>query len=376
MWFNTFLFLYKGVYMKKNILLGCCFLFSYLFSFGQHSLKAGFDGKEYRDILRIAFGVSDTSAQRMKIENQRTYKMVYRSKVGGLDNRWDLWTDEERKVAVINIRGTINTKESWLANFYAAMIPAIGSIQVNDSTTFNFKMAKDSNAAVHVGWMIGLSYLSPDIISHIKEYYAKGFKDFIISGHSQGGVLSLLMRSYVEYNGDLPKDIQFKTYASAAPKPGNLYYAYDLDYLSGLDWTFRVVNILDWVPETPFSIQTLEDYNKPNGLAALKPAIKKQKTVVRWYLNGAYKKLDKSPKKAVKYQQKYLGHGLYKIVKQTLPQLKEPSYARSNNYMTAGTPVILRPDEKYKELFPFDGKNTFINHMMKPYLYLAQLCYP
>ncbi|MDH7463391.1 lipase family protein [Chitinophagaceae bacterium 26-R-25] len=362
--------------MKKNFLIGCCFLLSCFISYSQHSLKAGFDGKEYRDILRIAFGITDTSAQKMKIENQRTYKMVYRSESGALDNRWDLWADENRKIAVINIRGTINTKESWLANFYAAMVPATGSIQVNDSTTFNYKMAKDSNAAVHVGWMIGLSYLGPDIIAHIKEYYAKGFKDFIISGHSQGGVLSLLMRSYVEYNGDLPKDIQFKTYASAAPKPGNLYYAYDLEYLSGLDWTFRVVNILDWVPETPFSIQTLDDFNQPNGLAAFKPAIKKQKLVARWYLNSAYKKLDKSPKKAVMYQQKYLGHRLYTIVKKTLPQLKEPAYSKGNNYMVAGTPVILRPDEKYKELFPFDGKNTFINHMMKPYLYLAQLCYP
>jgi hypothetical protein len=339
-------------------------------------LKSGFDGKEYRDILRIAFGVSDTTAQRMKIENQHTYKMVYRSKVGGLDNRWDLWTDESRKVAVINIRGTINTKESWLANFYAAMVPAIGSIQVNDSTIFNYKMAKDSNATVHVGWMIGLSYLGPDIVSHIKEYYAKGFKDFIISGHSQGGVLSLLARSYVAYNGELAKDIQFKTYASAAPKPGNLYYAYDLEYISGLDWTFRVVNTSDWVPETPFSIQTLDDYNQPNGLVALKPAIKKQKLVHRWYLNKAYRRLDESPKTAVKYQQQYLGHRLFKIVKQILPQLKEPLYANNNNYTVAGTPVILRPDEKYKELFPFDGKNTFINHMMKPYLYLAQLCYP
>src|SRR5690348_6592513 len=107
--------------MKKNILIGCCFLLSCFISFSQHSLKPGFDGKEYRNILRIAFGVTDTSAEKMNIENQRTYRMVYRSKVGALDNRWDLWTDEERKVAVINIRGTINTKESWLANFYAAM---------------------------------------------------------------------------------------------------------------------------------------------------------------------------------------------------------------------------------------------------------------
>lgn len=362
--------------MKKGILFGCILFFFSHILFAQHSLNPGFDGKEYRNILRIAFEISDTVAGVMGIGKESDFKMVYRSKEVGLLNRWDLWTNKEKKIAVISIRGTINNKESWLENFYSAMIPAIGSLQINDSTIFNYKVARDSSAAVHAGWMIGVAFLAPDIVQHIKEYYLKGYRDFIISGHSQGGALSFLMRSYLEYNEDLPKDIQYKTYCSAAPKTGNLPYAYDFDFITRNGWGFRVVNALDWVPETPFSIQTLRDYNKVNGLVALKPAIKKQKFIVRWYVNGAYNKIDRSTRKAVKKMQNYLGSPLYKMIRKSLPQFKEPAYERENNYMTAGDPVILQPDEKYHQLFPYDGKNFFINHMMKPYFYLSQICYP
>ncbi len=367
--------------MRKYIVFVLVFLSTVGYSFSQHSLKPGFDGNEYRNLLRLAFGLSDTSAERFGFTKPNEYTMVYRSKEVGLYNRWDLWINNDSKIAVINIRGTISRTESWLENFYAAMVPAIGSLQINDSTLFSYKMAKDSNATVHIGWMLGVAHLAPDIVQHIYEYYKKGFKDFIICGHSQGGVLSLLMRSYLEYNGNLPKDILYKTYASAAPKPGNLYYAYDFDFITRNGWAYRIVNSLDWVPETPFSIQTLNDYNEINGLTALKPAIKKQKFLVRWYLNGAYNKMDKSTTKAVKKMQKNLGYTLYKMVRKTLPQYKEPAYAMSNNYMPAGVPIILKPDEKYSTLFK-EKKNSsnprevFVHHMLRPYLYLSKLWYP
>jgi hypothetical protein len=42
----------------------------------------------------------------------------------GLDNRWDLNKGTQNNIALINIRGTPTDPESWLENFYAAMVPA------------------------------------------------------------------------------------------------------------------------------------------------------------------------------------------------------------------------------------------------------------
>ncbi len=41
------------------------------------------------------------------------------------------------QTAVICLRGTISKTESWIENFYAAMVPATGSLQLNDHDQFN-----------------------------------------------------------------------------------------------------------------------------------------------------------------------------------------------------------------------------------------------
>ncbi|HPN72156.1 MAG TPA: hypothetical protein PLZ32_21680, partial [Saprospiraceae bacterium] len=73
----------------------------------------------------------------------------------------------------------------------------------------------------------------------IDSLYKTGTKEFLIMGHSQGGAIAYLMTSYL-YNlqqlGQLPIDIKFKTYCSAAPKPGNLYYAYEYEAMTQGGW--------------------------------------------------------------------------------------------------------------------------------------------
>ena len=71
-----------------------------------------------------------------------------------------------------------------------------------------------------------------------------------------------------------------------------------------------------------------------------------------------------------------MGGFMYKRVKNTLPGFEEPLYPYSMNYMTAGAPVILVGDATYQQQFKFDGKDIFIHHMLKPYLYLLNQQFP
>ena len=198
-------------------------------------------------------------------------------------------------------------------------------------------------------------------------------------GHSQGGALAFLVTSYLHYladSGGLPAGISFKTYCSAAPKPGNMYYAHDFDFITRNGHAFTIVNTADWVPETPFTVQTISDFNSGNPFSDISSLLGSQKAVVRWYLKSMYNKMNKSTKKAQKRLDKYLGHKVYSQVKKELPQFREPAYANTANYMRAGVPIVLQPDEEYKLTFPDDPKKTFMHHAFKPYEMMIKKYYP
>ncbi|MBS1653803.1 MAG: lipase family protein [Bacteroidetes bacterium] len=352
-------------------------LLSFLVS-AQTKLQPGFDGKEYTELLSLAFNGNSIADSAERFNTKDTYHLEYISKEVGLMNRWSLFLRDDN-VAVINLRGTVNHTASWLENFYAAMIPASGSLQVNDSTVFNYQFAADQKAMVHTGWALGIAYLAPDIEQKINYYFEKNkVTDFLIFGHSQGGALAFLLRSYLQYEkqkGKIPATVNFKTYCSAAPKPGNLYYAYDFDFITRNGWAFTVVNAADWVPETPFSLQTLNDFNPTNPFTNAKSMIKKQKFFVRLALNHVYNKLNRSTGKSQKVFEKYLGKNIYKQVKKTLPQFRQPEYAHGNNYMRAGVPIVLQPDEEYRKIFPDSTTEVFIHHLFAPYYYLIKKYY-
>lgn len=334
-------------------------------------LKPGFDAAEYLELLSVSSQQGDSVLKRDSTPPPTAYKRVYRSPVVGLDNRWDLWLRTDEKVAVISIRGTTSSPVSWLDNFYSAMIPAIGTLQLNNSTTFSYQLASDAKATVHTGWSLALAHLAPTIEEQIRNYHARGVTAFLIMGHSQGGAIAFLLRSYLFYkmqNKTLPAGLQFKTYCSAAPKPGNLYYAYDYEFLNREGWSYTVVNALDWVPETPFSIQQVTDVNTLNPFVGIKDVLKKQNFVVRTYMNHVYNKLQRSTRNAAKTYTKYLGNRMYKIVRKTLPQFREPRYAAGMNYMRAGVSVILQPSEAYLQKFRAGNPNgVFYHHFFEAY---------
>lgn len=345
---------------------------------GAHArpLRPGFEKAEYVELLRLHARTADTTFFG-KIPRPTRFRMAYRSPVVGLDNRWDLWTSPD-SVAVLSIRGTTQNSASWLANFYAAMLPATGSLVLSPTRTFPYALAANPKAAVHAGWLLSMAYLADDIVAKLDSCHRRGIRDVLIMGHSQGGGISFLLTSYLrslQQQQQLPRDIRFKTYCSAGPKPGNLYYAYDYEFQTqgpNGGWGFNVVNSADWVPEVPFSIQTVNDFNQTNPFTGAKATIGKQKLPQRLVLGHVYNRLDRPTRKAQKIFQNYLGTLVSKQVRKQLPEYQPSPYYPSSNYMRTGRPIILLADAAYYQQFPDEEGKVFRHHLFEPYYLLAQ----
>lgn len=358
--------------MKNIFLIAALLFFSGELCFAQE-LRPGFDKGEYTEILKITAHQLDTPWRRGSIPLPDHYRLAYRSKTVGMDNRWDLWLRDDRRVGIISVRGTTGKSVSWLENFYSAMIPASGSLQLSDSLAFAYHLSADPKAAVHVGWTIGLGFLSGSIIEQVKAQYAAGIHEFIIAGHSQGGAIAYLLTSYLydlRSKGILPQDIVFKTYCSAAPKPGNLYYAYSYEQLTAGGNAWNVVNPADWVPQTPFSVQTINEQPAVSPFRGAKKkirALKFPKDVVVGYMYG---RLNGGTKKAQRRFRKYLGNLAGRQVAKALPGYRQPKLYPGAGYVRTGNTITLSPDSNYYRRFPDTSANVFIHHLVPPYLYL------
>lgn len=349
-------------------------------SVGQ-KLKPGFDNTEYIEMVKIAQKAHidlNKWATITTVPDPQKFKFVYRSPVMGLENIWDLWVSRD-SIAVISIRGSVPTATSFLANLYAAMVSAKGELQLGQSFHFSYNLSNNPKAAVHVGWLVSMAYLSGDILHKVDSLYrTAGIKDFIITGHSQGGGISFLLTSYVESLKEdkrIPADIRFKTYCSAGPKPGNLFYAYDYENLTRNGWAFNIINTADWVPQVPFSIQTINDFANTNPFTNAKKTIKKQKFPENLLLRHVYNQLSKPAKKAQKRYQRYLGKIVSKTVKKKIPDFTPPAYYPSNHYVRTGVTIVLYADEEYTAVFPDDPAKIWQHHLLEPYLYLAEKLY-
>lgn len=361
--------------LKFRFIVLLIFLYSGLIS--QTKLKPGFDAQEFLDVLHLEWAHQDSGSKYAPKTLPLNYKRVYRSPEVGLKNKVDFWLRDD-SVGVICLRYTVGGT-SWLENFYSGLIKAQGTLKLNDSTSFDYKFSNDEKAFIHHGWAIGACHLAPYVTKKINEYYKMGVKEFIIVGHSQGAALSFLMRSYLEYApaSVVPKDITYKVYCSAAPKPGNMFYAYDFDFMTRNGWAYRIVNTNDWVPQTPFSVQTINDLHPTNPLSYRKKLMKRRlrKPFIRLYVNHAVKDMEDAAQKTNRKYHKYLTKRMGIFVKKNLNEYKDPTIEKSNFYMPAGVPIILQPDSSYDEKFKFDGVNVFLHHMFEPYIFLTEHYY-
>lgn len=363
--------------MKILVLLYGLFFSSTVF--GQF-LKSGFDKEEYIETLKINYKAHipiGKWSEAKAVPEPKLFNFIYRSPKVAFDNIWDLWIHKEKPIALIAIQGSVQTEASFLANLYAAMIPAQGELQLDKDFHFKYKLADNPNAAVQVGWFVAMAYLSKTIEAKIDSCYKAGIKDFILTGHSQGGGITFMLTAYLQHlklEHKLPQDIYFKTYCSAGPKPGNLFFAYDYEKLTEGGWAYNVVNTADWVPDVPFSVQTIDDFTAVNPFRGAKVMIRKQKFPANIALKRVYNQLSKPSKKAQRNYEKYLGKMVSKAVKKHIPNFNTPQYYNSNYYVRTGNTIVLYADQDYFKLYSNDANNPNIwqHHLPAQYLYLAE----
>lgn len=356
--------------MKKALLVFAS-LYASIVS-AQH-LKPGFDKTECIELLKIGANFGD-SLYKSRIPEPVVFKMIYRSPIVGMDNCWELWVDNNG-LAVISLRGTTKEATSWLENFYAAMVPAKGELHLSDSLIFKYDLVSNPRAAVHVGWLLGVGFLSYDILPKIDSLYKTGIKEFVVTGHSQGGALAFLTTSWLyslQKQNRLAADIRFKTYSFAGPKVGNLYYAYDYEAMTQYGWAYNVVNSADWVPETMFSIQTPDDFNNTNPFSEAKELLGKLPFPKDLVLKYLYNQMDAPVRKAEYRFQDCLGRGLEPYIKKAVPGFQPPAYYNGMDYVRVGNVIVLLADSAYYKLFPDSRTNIFVHHLHPAYLYLAQ----
>jgi pimeloyl-ACP methyl ester carboxylesterase len=358
--------------MRRSQVFIVLFLFMGLAGYSQ-KLKPGFNKQECLELMYLSSRQVDTMHYQ-QVRAARRFRVIYRSPVVGLDNRWDLALRSD-SVAAISIRGTTRNNISWLENFYAAMAPAIGSITLSKDFTFHYKLAEHPQAAVHVGWLLATAALSRDVEAKIDSLARRGFRNFLIVGHSQGGGIAYLLTAHLRQRqkaGAISRRIRFKTYCLGAPKPGNQHFAYDYEAATAGGWSLTVVNSADWVPETPMSVQTIGDFNPTNPFKNAKSLIRRQPFPRKLAMRFGYNQLNKPTRKAMRKYQKYLGHMVGRYVRKQLPEFVPPAYYPSSNYMRAGQPIVLQADAEYYRRFPDNNRNVFVHHLLSPYLYLLR----
>jgi len=234
------------------------------------AFQPGFDPTEAETLIAIDAELEGPSPPLAVPPIPANWQLEFDSPVLGItDQKWQLWknTDVPGQYALA-IRGTVGKAGSVAEDLLSVMIPAQGSLTV-EGIKLSYKLAGGSQAAVHLGFTIGLAILLFDgengMVAQLLKRAGR-IEELFITGHSQGASIATLLRSYLEYSTVLrPLDAAYKTYVFAQAKPGNDHYAYDFEAIaSNRDMAFRVANSQDWVPQSPFTIELPRDLNHPN----------------------------------------------------------------------------------------------------------------
>ncbi|MEI6898478.1 MAG: hypothetical protein WCL00_01265 [Bacteroidota bacterium] len=308
-------------------------------------------------------------------------KRVFRSKVSPLMNRFDVWNTSDNK-AVIAIRGSIIDPGglSFTAAFYSPMVPAIGKIKISETKTFEYKLAELPGAAVHLGMLLGLAHISDELLSQIKEQYANGVRDFTLLGHSQGSGIGFLATSYIRYlqkDGQLPTDFRLKTYLIAAPKTGNLQYAYDYQKINNGGWAMAVNNVLDWVPCIGITLQTAVDFPRISPFYDMKSFLASINFPTGPNFDATYNQFLSAGPVITKEILMIIHENVYPRVMKVMPGYVEPVLLGTFDFERSGDLVPLFPDAEYYKVFPQDTVpfQAWKNHSVYPYYLLVKSNY-
>jgi len=313
-----------------------------------------------------------------KTPSPENMEQVFRSKVSPLMNRFDIWLTNDKK-ALITIRGTIidSAAMSSAAVLYSLMAPANGKIKVSETGWFEYKLTELPDAGVHLGMLLGLYFMSGELVDQINTQYRDGIKDFIIVGHSQGSGNSLLVTSYLWYlrkDGKLPSDIRFKTYSIATPKTGNLQYVYDYEKLTAGGYAISVNNVIDWVPRVPMTFQSIGDFPKVSPFKDIKEFLSGANYTLGPNFDKGFEDFSNVAPKVIDQTTQGIHENVYPKIAKVMPGYVEPECLPSFNFERSGLSVPLVPDSEYYKLFPNDPENFNVweNHSVYPYYILIK----
>lgn len=333
-------------------------------------LSKGYDVNEYRECLCMASHISQLNLDSVYMSPKPSKSVrMYVSPVMGFDNLWELWRLDN--TYVISLRSSVPTMISWMANFHAAMLPAQGSVTIGK--TYNYDFSSDTLAHVHAGWTIGACVLIDDILPKIDSLYKVGARDFIVTGHSQGGALAYLVTSAfirMQQKGTLATDIRIKTYCSAAPKPGDYAFAMWYEHFTN-GWSINVINADDWVPEVPLSEQLIADFRPTNPFAQLNELSKYLPVKDRLKIKFLLSRLKKPTRKSERALRRYLGKIVGSKLRDAVPAYVVPRFLTCANYARCGASYVFMPDESYYQQHPLVAKDPFEHHMFKSYYELS-----
>ncbi len=336
-------------------------------------LKPGFDRDEYIECLSITSHMDSLSVDTKYLcPAPEKFHRIYLAPKTGFDNKWELWQDD-RGVCAIMLRATVSTLKSWTANFNAGMVSAVGTVHVGADKDYD--LCADTAAHVHAGWVAGLMTMADDIKGKVDSCYKAGCRDFLIVGHSQGGALSYLataMLRRMQAKGTLPADITFKTYASAAPKPGDYLFALHYEAMTQSGWSITVINADDWVPETPLSVQRISDFRPTNPFTHLKELTASMNAISKLKVKFLFNRLNKPTSKSVKNLTKYLGGTVGGMLEESNTWFSKPIYSDCANYARCGQYYILMPDAEYYAKHPHKAEDAFEHHQYISYYELAK----
>jgi len=195
--------------------------------------------------------------------------------IGPYGNAWKLYQKTGSDIYVVAIRGTIDTKGSIAADLIATSTPAHVQIQAkqNPYRLVSFTLAETPQAETHLGWTYAMAELIFDSdagilrVLHDPALVKRGSR-ILITGHSQGAAIATLIHAFLHYAITDPTDrfglrdsgFTLKSYVFAQPKPGNWQFAMDFSRIAASRGTaFVINNNLDWVPQTPLSIEFFDE---------------------------------------------------------------------------------------------------------------------
>lgn len=254
--------------------------------------NCGFKPDEAKQMLEFCIELNDQDS-RIKPGNANnpdfqadfgTWKPLYDSReglgddpnkngFGAFENAWILLQNQSNPSHyAVAIRGTIGQSRSILNDALATTIPANAGIEFPKNKILPIVFAATPGAEVHLGFAYGAFTLLFDrqrgILTQLLSDKVAGGAQLTITGHSQGAAIATLVHAFLHYAitdpddkyGLKAKNLQFKSYLFAQPKPGNALFAMDFAHIAGCRGAgFVINNNLDPVTKVPLTSQTIAE---------------------------------------------------------------------------------------------------------------------